>query len=63
MVIDTLNMHEQMPHQLKSFGKYSEMIHDYTERGLVPMPKTESGESSGAWSIPISTATSSRCRS
>jgi PhoPQ-activated pathogenicity-related protein len=39
-VIDTLNMGEQMAHQLKSFGAYSEMIHDYTERGLVPMPNT-----------------------
>src|SRR5262249_7016512 len=35
LVIDTLNMREQMPHQLKSFGKYSAMIKDYTERGLV----------------------------
>jgi len=35
MVIDTLNMTAQMPNQLKSFGSYSTMIHDYTERGLV----------------------------
>lgn len=40
MVIDTLNMRAQTPHQLKSFGKYSDQIHDYTERGLVPMPDT-----------------------
>jgi PhoPQ-activated pathogenicity-related protein len=40
MVIDTLNMQAQLPHQLKSYGKYSAMIHDYTERGLVPMPDT-----------------------
>jgi PhoPQ-activated pathogenicity-related protein len=41
LVIDTLNMREQMDHQLRSYGKYSAMIRDYTERGLVPMPKTE----------------------
>jgi PhoPQ-activated pathogenicity-related protein len=41
MVIDTLNMVEQMEHQLRSYGKYSDMIRDYTARGLVPIPKTE----------------------
>ena len=40
-VFDTLNMQAQMPHQLKSFGKYSEMIGDYTKRGLVPLPDTK----------------------
>jgi PhoPQ-activated pathogenicity-related protein len=40
LVIDTLNMQAQLPHQLKSYGKYSEMIRDYTQRGLVPMPDT-----------------------
>jgi PhoPQ-activated pathogenicity-related protein len=40
MVIDTLNMRDQGPYQLKSFGQYSEQIRDYTERGLVPMPDT-----------------------
>jgi len=40
LVIDTLNMKAQMPYQLESFGAYSEQIHDYTERGLVPMPDT-----------------------
>lgn len=39
-VIDTLNMAAQLPHQLKSFGKYSEMIGDYTKRNLVPLPDT-----------------------
>ncbi|MBM3994598.1 MAG: hypothetical protein FJ303_10665 [Planctomycetes bacterium] len=41
LVIDTLNMQAQLPHQLKSYGKYSEMIGDYVKRDLVPMPKTE----------------------
>jgi PhoPQ-activated pathogenicity-related protein len=40
MVIDTLNMRAQLPHQLKSYGRYSEMIDDYTKRKLVPMPET-----------------------
>jgi PhoPQ-activated pathogenicity-related protein len=39
-VIDTLNMAAQLPHQLKSYGHYSDMIADYTKRGLVPMPDT-----------------------
>jgi PhoPQ-activated pathogenicity-related protein len=41
LVIDTLNMSEQMEHQLRSYGKYSVMVRDYTQRGLIPMPKTE----------------------
>ena len=41
LVIDTLNMQAQLPHQLKSYGRYSEMIDDYVKRDLVPMPKTE----------------------
>lgn len=34
MVIDVLNMREQMPLQVKSFGGYSEKIHDYSDRNL-----------------------------
>jgi PhoPQ-activated pathogenicity-related protein len=41
MVIDTLNMVEQNKHAKESFGAYSAMIHDYTERGLVPLPDTD----------------------
>lgn len=41
VVIDTLNMQKQLPHQLEMFGgKYSEQIRDYTERKLAPMPDT-----------------------
>jgi PhoPQ-activated pathogenicity-related protein len=40
LVIDTLNFQLQIPHQVKSYGAYSEMIRDYTERGLVPVPDT-----------------------
>jgi PhoPQ-activated pathogenicity-related protein len=40
LVIDTLNFPAQLPHQLKSFGQYSEMIRDYTDRDLVPLPDT-----------------------
>ncbi len=48
-VIDTLNMVAQMPHQLKSYGAYSEMIKDYTDTGLVPMPSTP--EAKKLWSM------------
>jgi PhoPQ-activated pathogenicity-related protein len=40
LVIDTLNMPMQMQNQVKAFGKPSEMIKDYTERKLVPIPDT-----------------------
>ncbi|AWM36862.1 PhoPQ-activated pathogenicity-related protein [Gemmata obscuriglobus] len=40
IVIDTLNMPVQMKNQVTAFGKPSEMIKDYTERKLVPIPDT-----------------------
>jgi PhoPQ-activated pathogenicity-related protein len=40
LVIDTLNMPAQIPHQIKSFGGPSEMIKDYTNAGLAPIPNT-----------------------
>jgi len=47
LVIDTLNMQLQLPHQLKSYGKYSDQIKDYTARGLVPLP--DSAEARRLW--------------
>jgi len=37
-VIDMLNFGKQLPQQVLSFGKPSEMVHDYTDRGLIPIP-------------------------
>src|SRR5262249_41465204 len=39
-VIDMLNFGKQLPQQILSFGKPSEMIRDYTNRGLIPIPDT-----------------------
>jgi PhoPQ-activated pathogenicity-related protein len=44
VVIDTLNMREQMPRQLKAFGAYSARLAPYTSRGLVPIPETPEGQ-------------------
>lgn len=52
LVIDTLNMPEQLPHQLKSYGKYSEQIADYTKRGLVPPPNTVEARRLWSWVDP-----------
>jgi PhoPQ-activated pathogenicity-related protein len=49
MVIDTLNMKPQMEHQIECFGKPSEMVKDYVERGLIPMPPT--AEAKRLWSM------------
>lgn len=43
-VIDTLNMPKQMPHQIATWGKPSEQIHDYTERGLHKLLSTPRGK-------------------
>jgi PhoPQ-activated pathogenicity-related protein len=53
MVIDTLNMKAQLPHQMKMFGKLSDQIRDYTERGLVPMKDTEEENRLWSWVDPF----------
>ncbi len=52
LVIDTLNMPAQLAHQLKSYGKYSAMIGDYTRRGLVPLPDTADAKRLWGWVDP-----------
>ena len=43
MVIVMLNLGKQGPNQLKVWGKYSEQIHDYVERGLMEKVQTPTG--------------------
>jgi PhoPQ-activated pathogenicity-related protein len=49
MVIDTLNMKPQMEHQMACFGRPSEMVQDYVDRNLIPMPNTL--EAKRLWSM------------
>jgi PhoPQ-activated pathogenicity-related protein len=53
MVIDTLNMSAQLPHQLAMYGKLSDSIRDYTERGLVPMKDTPEEKQMWGWVDPF----------
>ena len=52
MVIDTLNMPAQMPHQLEMWGKYSSQIDDYTRSGIQERLKTPRGKQLTAWVDP-----------
>ncbi len=44
MVIDTLNVAAQLPHQLEAFGKPSEQIDDYTNGGMLKALQTPRGQ-------------------
>lgn len=54
MVYDNLNMAAQLKHQLEYYGKYSEMIGDYTEKGLTEVLSTEPGKKLAAMVDPYS---------
>jgi PhoPQ-activated pathogenicity-related protein len=43
MVIDTLNMPDQMKHQIATWGKFSEQIEDYTRRRIQERATTPEG--------------------
>ncbi|MCX6380589.1 MAG: PhoPQ-activated protein PqaA family protein [Armatimonadetes bacterium] len=43
MVIDTLNVGVQIPHQIESYGKASEEIADYSKSGMLDALNTEKG--------------------
>ena len=52
LVIDTLNMQQQLPHQVEMFGRFSDQLHNYIERGLVPMPDAPEAKQLWAWVDP-----------
>jgi PhoPQ-activated pathogenicity-related protein len=54
MVIDNLNVVQQMPHQLEIWGAYSDMIQDYTRRGLQAKLDTPDGKKLAAMVDPYS---------
>ena len=63
MVIVMLNIGPQGPNQLEVWGKYSEQIDDYVNRGLMERARRPRRPSSGRWSIRIRFAIASPCPS
>ena len=54
MVIDTLNMPAQIKHEMQSWGYYSDMIKDYTRRGLEKQLESPRGHDLGTIIDPYS---------
>lgn len=54
MVFDNLNFFKQMPHQLELWGRYSEQISEYYERGLMEKMFSERGRQLVSWVDPYS---------
>jgi len=54
MVYDNLNVAAQMPHQIQQWGAYSEMIQDYTRRGLQAKLNSSEGKKLAAIIDPYS---------
>jgi PhoPQ-activated pathogenicity-related protein len=44
IVYDNLNLQAQMPYQLRTWGRYSEQIEEYTRRGIQGLMDTERGK-------------------
>jgi len=44
MVIDTLNIEKQIPHQIEVYGKASDKIHDYNDSGVLDKLNIEKGK-------------------
>lgn len=52
MVIDTLNVAAQVPHQLEAYGVPSEQVGDYTQADIFSKLKTPQGKRFSSWKIP-----------
>ncbi len=61
MVYDNLDIPAQLKHQIDSWGKYSEMIGDYTERGLPDALNSPPGKKLAAMVDPYSYRSKIKC--